>query len=257
MKFDIIWIKKIIAIIKTIFWKNPNIIYINSNKKKFDKGDVDSHVEVRNRKWVLCQTDSKLGFKFEKHHFKKMKFCLFQILRNCSDVTSIVYAGYVSPMFAICDGYCLGDSRNYVFVDTRKSKSESYEIRYKKKFIKQDIDFDYSSEEINVLVNSSSDIALAKCKKCKTYFYNEKCKDKIDNQYLTKVYSFIKSLLDLSTNSSVKRVNLYVSSRQPVSFVIGTAIQSSHPPVFVYEFDQGEYKDQILLQEGKIIEEKI
>lgn len=256
MKVNFSVIEKVVGTIRTLFWKNPDIIYINSNKKKFNKRNIDSNVETLKSKWVCCQTDSKLGIKFEKYHFRKMKFCLFQIMRNLSNISRIVYSGYASPMFAVYDGFCLGDNRDYVFVDTLENKNKSYIINYRKKYEKETIYFDNPSEEINVLIESSCEILVSKCRNCKTYQFNKKCKDKIDIGYLNDVYSFTKSIFDLAADSLVKKINLYVSARQPVSFIVGTAIQSSHPSVYVYEFDQGQYKDLLLVQEGRIIEGK-
>ena len=252
MKIDLPLITKIIAAITTLFWKNSEIIYIDSNIKVFDIGNIDEKTKTRNKRIVNCQTISKLGNKKDMCHLFKMKFHLFQILKNCTESANIVYCGYASPMFSIYDGYCLGDNRNYTFIDTRRDKNLTYMIDYKKKYTRCRIDFDYSAEEINILVSSSFTISHYKCKKCKSYEFNNRCKDTIDCNYLNLVYSYIRSVLEISKQSSVKRVNLYVAARQPVSFIIGTAIQSSDPPVFVYKFENNEYCGSLLIQEAKI-----
>lgn len=50
MNFDVSYIYKIRSFIKTIFWKNENIIYINSNKKMQRKDNIDEVTKTRKYK---------------------------------------------------------------------------------------------------------------------------------------------------------------------------------------------------------------
>ena len=73
MNFDVSYIYKIRSFIKTIFWKNENIIYINSNKKMQRKDNIDEVTKTRKYKWVICESNIKLGYKFYNIHLTRMK----------------------------------------------------------------------------------------------------------------------------------------------------------------------------------------
>ena len=73
MNFDVSYIYKIRSFIKTIFWKNENIIYINSNKKMQRKDNIDEVTKTRKYKWVICESNTKLGYKFYNIHLTRMK----------------------------------------------------------------------------------------------------------------------------------------------------------------------------------------
>ena len=111
MNFDVSFIYKIWSFLKTILWKKENIIYINSNKKMQTKENIDEVIKTRKYKWVICESNIKLGYKFYNIHLIRMKKNLYDILRNSSDSNDLVYSGFVSPMFSVYDGYCIGDIR--------------------------------------------------------------------------------------------------------------------------------------------------
>ncbi len=252
-QIDLNIIGKIIAFFKRIFWKNNNVIYINSNKKVFDKENIDKNISTRKRKWISCQTISKSGIKYYKTHLFKMKLNLFNILRNCNDDVSIVYAGYVSPMFAAYDGYCLGDTRKYTFIDTLQKNSESYCINYTKNFSKKKVSILKNNTEINIKICCTNVIDNKKCLNNLSFKYI-KMIDKVDSKILNEVYSFIRNILDACCNSNVLRINLYIAAKQPISFICGTAIQSYHPLVVVYEYDCNQYTKCLEIQNSKIVE---
>ena len=57
--------------------------------------------------------------------------------------------------------------------------------------------------------------------------------------------------MDLCKDNGVERINLYIAAKQPIGFVIGTAIQSYHPTTYVYEFLEGNYLMPLIIQKGK------
>lgn len=252
MNLDFLSLYKIISELKTLFWKNSKIIYINSNKKNQNVNKIDELIPTKDRKWVICQSNTKFGYKFYKHHLFKMKKRLFDITRNLSETDQLVYSGFVSPMFAAYDGYVLGDNRNYIFIDTDSNSTDAYKIEYKKRFLKNYEFNEEQYEEINVFFSCSTDINMSEFKG-KNFYFNKKSKNKVDTKYLQEVYSYTKSLLDYSNKNNVKRVNMYIAAKQPVSFIIGTAIRSGHPKVFIYEYSNGKYTLPLLIQDGKIL----
>lgn len=252
-KVKLDFLGKIIAIIKRITWKNNNVIYINSNKKIFDKENIDNKIPTRKYEWISCQTISKLGIKLYRIHLFKMKINLFNIMRNCTDDANIVYSGYVSPMFAAYDGYCLGDTRKYTFVDTLQKNSKPYVVNYTKNFSKHKIFIPDENLEINIKVCCTNSINDDKCLNNLSFDYTKEV-DKVNNKILNEIYSFVRNVLDACTNSKVVKVNLYIAAKQPISFICGTAIQSYHPLVVVYEYDCNKYLKSFEIQNSKIQE---
>ena len=57
-------------------------------------------------------------------------------------------------MFSVFDGYVLGDTLNYNFIEL-KPNNEYYLFSEKKKFVKQDVKIDDSTEEINLIIETS------------------------------------------------------------------------------------------------------
>lgn len=46
MNVNVSMIYKFISLIKTFFWKDKNIIYVNSNKKSQSKNNIDSLIST-------------------------------------------------------------------------------------------------------------------------------------------------------------------------------------------------------------------
>ena len=84
------------------------------------------------------------------------------------------------------------------------------------------------------------------------YEFNRLSGPKVTKSYLQEIYSYAKSLFDLCTNCGVERINLYICAKQPISFIIGTAIQSYHPKIYAYEFNNGKYDHCLNIQLGKL-----
>lgn len=250
MKIDIGLIYKVISYIKTLRWNNPDIIYVDSNKKRQNKRFIDEVTSTLDCKWVLCESNTKLGYKYYKYHLLKMKHSLYNILRNISNSNKLIYSGFASPMFAAFDGYCLGDTRKYTFVDLNSSNSKPYKIEYNKKYIKRNLPEKPNSKIVNVIYSCTTDVDASSISGDK-YIFNEKSGDNVKAKYLQSIYSFTKDILDLCKDNGVERINLYIAAKQPIGFVIGTAIQSYHPTTYVYEFLEGKYLMPLIIQKGK------
>lgn len=249
MKFKISVIYKIYSFYKTLFWKSENIIYINSNKKRQNKDNIDNvGIKTRKYKWLICESNTKLGYKFYKIHLLKMKHKLYDILRNSSESNQLIYSGFVSPMFSVYDGYCIGDTRSIIFVDMDSGTSEPYKIEYKKEFMKKELNI-VNNNIINIAFECSYDI---NCVNDIHYRFSEKSGNRVSAEYLKSIYSYTKNLLDLCLENGTKRINIFISAKQPISFVIGTAIQSYHPTVYIYEFQEAKYSTPLIIQKGKI-----
>ena len=72
--------------------------------------------------------------------------------------------------------------------------------------------------------------------------------------YFVKNNSFTKNILDSCSNSEIEKVNLYIAAKQSVNFIVGTAIQSFHPKIFVYEYRDNRFKYCMDLFNSKIME---
>lgn len=251
MKIDVSLIYKVISWIKGLFWKNSNIIYVNSNKKNQSKDHIDEVTKTNNAQWVICQSNTKLGYKFYNSHLLKMKKHLWDILRNSKESNEITYAGFASTMFASFDGYVLGDNRKYKFVDVNSSSSKTYKVEYDKKYTKNVFDNKPTTETVNILFSCSYKISQPKDNN-DFYEFDTLSGDKVTKAYLQDVYSYAKSIFDLCNTSGVKRINLFIAAKQPVSFVIGTAIQSYHPNIYAYEYENGHYTLSLNIQTGKL-----
>lgn len=249
MNLNVSFLYKLVSFAKTAFWKNENIIYINSNKKRQNRDNIDEViVKTRKYKWLICESNSKFGYMFYKIHLMKMKYNLYNILRNSNDSTSLVYSGFVSPMFSAYDGYCIGDARKITFVDLDSNTIEPYKIEYEKKYVKNEITIE-KKDEISVAFECSY---VINCVSNLDFKYTKMSGNRVNKKYLQNIYSLTKSLLDECLKNNVKRINLYIAAKQPISFVIGTAIQSYHPTVYIYEFHEGKYIMPLIIQEGKI-----
>ena len=117
MNFNVSLCYKAFSFLKGLFWKNENIIYINSNKKRQGKEIIDAITGTMKYKWLVCETDAKSPLKLYNIHLLKMEKHLYDIYRNSSDSGELIYSGFVSPMFSVYDGYRIGDARKITFID--------------------------------------------------------------------------------------------------------------------------------------------
>lgn len=127
-----------------------------------------------------------------------------------------------------------------------------YCVDFKLKIKESEIENILDSEEINLVIESSYNIDESKLMKYPTYYFKEHVSDKITSDYLNKVYNFVKSFLDKCNEYKIKQVNLYITSRPSVSYVIGTAIQTYHPNINIYEFTNNEFICCLNLNKGRI-----
>ena len=244
-------IEKIFAFILSKFWKNKNFVYINANKKNLNIEDIKPLIKPTDSKILNCQSNKTISINSLRKHFIKSKMYLYQIQRNIRDNCSFYYCGFPSQMFSVYDGYILGNTKYPKFLELGKS-NKFYSIDYKPNNSETKIDNITESEEINLVIESSYSIDNNKLKKYPTYYFNEKAPDKITNEYLNKVYNFTKTFLDKSNSHSIKRINLYITAKPSISYVIGTAIQAYHPSVSIYEFIDNKFLYYLNLNKGKI-----
>ena len=252
MEINVSFLYKIWSVIKTIFWRNNQIIYINSNKKIQSHKSIDSLIATQGHHWINCQSHFKgnLGIKNYKIHLFRMKRHLYDITRNLDDTDQLVYSGFVSTMFAAYDGYCLGDNKSYCFIDCNSKDSAPYKINYSKQLKNIPFIEKPSTKTVNVLFSCGHGIELKS--DFHTYNFNKPPANKITQSYLHEVFAFSNAVFDLCKNAGVERINLYIAAKQPISFVIGTAIQTYHPKVYAYELVGNEYKLALCIQTGKL-----
>lgn len=247
-------ILKIIGYVRSLFWKEKDLVYINSTKKIFDTTGIDKIIPTRGVKFIVVENKThKIGFKFVKNHFRKMKISLYQIQRNISETSTLAYAGYASVPFAVFDGYCLGDNRDYQLFDTTKNENGTYKIDFSKKRTKNNTFKKINATEVSLFVSSSFEVDNRHGKTDIKFNYMCLINDKVDDNYLSEVFYFVTDFLDHCRVSGVKKIHIYCASRQLVSFIIGTAIQSHHPEVIVYEFENNKYTWGLSIQNAKII----
>lgn len=187
-----------------------------------------------------------------------MKVCITQVIRNSRNSTNITYCGFVSQMFSIFDGYSLGNTLNYGFVDYSDTY---YKIDAKKRqLINQNKSKrnDENVSEINLIIETSYVINKKHLPKPKlpTFIFDKKAPKEITNDYLDLVYSYVKNVLDACGKTNIKRVNLFITAKQSVSFTVGTAIQKYHPEIYIYEFAENNYKYYLKLKEQRICKVK-
>ncbi|MGI6644459.1 MAG: SAVED domain-containing protein [Bacilli bacterium] len=253
------WIYKVFAYIMSLSWKGKDLIYIHSTKKTFSIDEIDSRMKIKKAHIINHQPKRvKFGLKGYKMHFKKMQINLYNILRNYDDIGFIAYAGFVNVPFAIYDGYCLGDTKNYVLFDTMKNTSGVYKINFNRK--RSNINaFDLlldDVKEVELYISSSYEIKYQKSHAKAQFEIKSIIDDKISKNYLNDLFYKVADFLDYCRSNKVKKIHMYCASRQPVSFIIGTAIQSHHPEVIVYDFENSEYTWGLSVQKGKIYEKR-
>lgn len=235
---------------KLIFWKNMNVVYINSNVKPTNKEDLPK-ISPSNSKYVLCQSKKSSSVSSLRNHFCRMRVNLFQILKNVNNISNFTYGGFASQMFSIYDGYILGDTLKYNLLGYN---GDYYFIPFKPTHCVERYNIDDSMREINLVLSTSYEIDISKCKKIPTLIFNEQAPNTLDSEYLNKVYSYVKNVLDSCGKSNVTRVNIYITAKQPVSFAVGVAIQNYHPAVSIYEYRNNHFKYYLDLSVAKIFE---
>lgn len=249
---------KLVSWVGSLFWKKKNIIYLNSNKKNCNFDDIcrSRCVNSNDAKVINIGKELPLHFKFLKSHFKRMQFHLYQIKRNLKHHDYFVYGGFVSPMFAVFDGMQIGNTIKTEFVCYDNNTNSYYSIDYHRKSSNSPSGVDFSGfkgQEINIVVSSTYKIAPTKYDSTiRTFEFDERLNDRVTDEYLQKVYEFVESVLVGTQTTSIKKINLYISAKQPICFVIGTAIEERHPEIEVYEFDGNKYAYSLNLKTYKI-----
>ena len=249
-------LSKSFAWVKSLFWKSNNILYINENKKVTDLWQIQRHQSLAGYHTVRVRHNTKLGFKNAQLHFLHMKKALCEILRNLTENPNLIYTGFVSTPFAAFDGYCLGDNEKIIFYDNNKATNESYKISLDKakRPEKKIFEITEGAEEVCLVLCCSFDINPNCCKpNIPQYVFAKKSGEEVSSEYLKEVFYFVNDFLDECRDKRVQIVHLYLSARQPISFVVGTAIQSHHPLVRAYEFESGKYTWAVDIQSGKLI----
>ena len=252
IKLGLTIIQKICAIFKSLFWKNKNVIYVNSNVKIFNIEESKYLVKPSDVKIINCQSKKSSSLKDLKRHFLIMRINLFQILRNLRESSKITYCGFCSTMFSIYDGYQIGNTTNFQLIDFNKNY---YLINDNIEYSSKKMSLDDSKKEINIVISSSYDISNLKIKDFPSYRFDIKEPNLLNGFYLSNIYFFVKSILDSCGDYNIKKVNLYVAAKQSVNFVVGLAIQNYHPQIYVYEYRENKFKYCMDLFNNKIIEE--
>lgn len=243
------------SLIKNFFGKKDKIIYINSNKKSINRNDLDTVFSTRKVKYVDCQKiyASKSFFKY-KLHFWKMRLCLYNLNSNFKDYELFLYGGFASPMFAVFDGYVISNTikTNLIGYDNKHGIYAITDYLVKEKNVYLEIPDNIN--ELNILISSSLKINPDMCcnNTCCTIQYTKIINDVITKKDLAEIYNYVKRALDLATQKNVKRINMYISAKQPVTFIVGTAIQTYHPSIYVYELIGNKYSIELYLQGNKL-----
>lgn len=240
--------------VKALFWRNNDIIYLNSNKKIFDFESIDSTRSINKTKIIDNQrTRKNYGFRYAKWHFFRMRILLYQMRLNLKYNPQITYTGYVSTPFAIYDGYIFGDNHNYTFYDTSKNAGKPYKVLFNKLRKKQNIfNIPQGIQEFNLLISSSFNINKSFLNGKPYEEFNITCPDKITKDYLSEVFYYVSDFMDACRDNGINIVNIYSATRQPISFVIGTSIQSHHPLVKAYEFEKSSYTWNVEIQNNQL-----
>lgn len=251
--FSITW-SVLSFLFKRLFWKNANIVYINDNKKKTNKRDLTKEFDIEHHKFISIYTDGR-NASLKKIHLALMKINQKTIIRNMANQPNLYYSGFASVPFAVYDGYIISDNFVVQLCDKTKNDNEEYKVEFKKKRPKENNYSITSTGAINLVVSSSYPIRHELITNGLPIYDSDisLINDKITNDYLNDVYFKIFDFLDQAGKNGIKRVNLYLSSRQAVSFVIGSAIQVRHPEVVVYEYDGTKYTWGLSMKTRRIL----
>lgn len=245
------FIIKIFSFLARRFWKNKNIVFCNSNVKNCNIEELRPFIQPSDAKIVKVQTRGR-GIKGFKWHFTLMRIKLMIIKYNMGDMCQVYHCGFASQMFAVYDGYTLGNTNTYNFIDYDNAYYKIERVRFVED--NSNCNIPKESEEINLIVETSYDIDKSKCNNCYSIEMHDKAPARITKKYLNKVYGFVKAALDACCNSNVKNVNLYITAKPSVAFAVGAAIQNYHPKVKVYEYQDNNYMCYLSVKDNKIVE---
>ena len=177
---------KIWGAIKCFFWRNKNIVYVNANVKNANLEEIKYLIKPSDSKYVNCQSQRKTGLRALKWHFWKMRISLFQIQRNVVDLSKFTYCGFASQMFSVYDGFILGNTMKYNFVDFN---GEYYPISSTIKSKIAEWDLKQPLDEVDLVISTSYEIDTRKCKGKAQYVINDKAPDVITDEYLEGIYA--------------------------------------------------------------------
>lgn len=251
MEQNIMLLKKFLAFISSKFWKNKNFVYINANKKNLNIESIKPLINPSDSKILNCQSNKTVSIHSLRKHFTKSKIYLYQIQKNIRNNTAFYYCGFSSQMFSVYDGYILGNTIYPKFLEFGKNE-KFYSINFKLKNQNQNIKKIGESESVNLVIETSYKIDSKKLKSYPTYYFTEKAPEKITIEYLNRIYNYTKDFLDKCNEFKIKNVNLYITSKPSVSYVVGTAIQAHHPNINIYEFINNEFAYYLNLNKGRI-----
>lgn len=245
---------KIAAFIGSLFWKKKSVIYLNSNKKScnFDEICESRCVNSNDAKVINIGKKLPIHYKQYKSHFRKMQYHLYQIKRNLNTHKYFAYGGFVSPMFAVFDGMQIGNNVKTEFICYDNNSNSYYSIDYHRKSSNSPLGLDLSDfegKEINIVISSTYKIDSSKYDlSIKTFEFDERLTERVTDAYLQKIYEFIESILVGTQSTNIKRINLFIAAKQPICFVVGTAIEERHPEIEVYEYDNNRYSYSLNLK---------
>ena len=245
---------KAFAWIKSLLWKNKNIIYLNSNKKQCNFDEICSSrcINPNGAKVISISKAFPTRYKLYKTHFRKMQYNLYQIKRNLSSNNNFVYGGFVSPMFAVFDGMQIGNNVKVTFVCYDNNNNSYYPIDYHRKSSNSPAGVDFGGfkgHEINIVISSTYKIDSSKYdSSLKTFEYAKRLEGRVTDEYLQDVYQFVESILVGAQKADIRKINMYISAKQPICYVIGSAIEERHPEIEVYEYDGNRYSFSLNLK---------
>lgn len=255
------WLKLVLSVVWSIFtylfkrvcWKNHEIVYINDNKKLSDESDLINSFQIAHHKIVHIYSDV-LSHPHPKMHLFLMKINLKLIIKNLKKQPNLYYYGFASTPLAIYDGYRITDKHPVNLCDSRKDKEKVYSVSVSRKRTNKEKYFIRKDNAINLLVESSRKIHNDLIPNTFPVYRLgiDLIDDRITSNYLNTLYFKMIDFLDSASDAGVKEIHLFAASRQIVSFVLGTAIQSRHPRIIVYEFDGTKYTWYLDLKKGKV-----
>lgn len=250
--------EKFFSFFRYLFKKNNKVIFLHSNVKQMSEEDYDGVVKRLNYSKYNVQSKKK-KINASKWFLFRTKLALYKIYRDNSKIVNFTYGGFVSVPLSIYDGYVVGDNHNCTFICVNRDNNEVYKVEYKKNKINSDLfkmNFPKQCTEVALIINSSFKISENNIRYpiIKLDFL---CDKQINNEYLNKMYSYVFDILSKCKDMGILKVHLYCSSLQPISFIIGTAIQTYHPQVIVYEFFNGEYTWGFDIKKGQYVKGKI
>lgn len=239
-----------------IKFKSSDVLYCDSNKKEISDNQFKTVINQYND-WehVFVSSHMPISFRKYKWHFLKQRYCLYKILKNIQSVKTIAYSGMASTPLSVFDGYILGDSHIYKFYDMNNLNSELYSISYHKNQDSSGCSFNIpeNAEEVCLVIDTSSPVSMSSIKPFPPNSYGKILPKKLTSKNLQDVYNFVFDFMEACNRVGVKKVHLYANCKQPVAFIVGTAIQPKHPETIAYEWYLGEYRWALSLPKAKLM----